>query len=145
MGKSKIIFLSNVILLMFSVSVQTFQLHYPCTLDTGLESEHFPLQIYKFLRNSSRQKYHQRLVWRYEITWHFPRPFCFLQIFATNLIIFSRQNGRFCLCGLVVRVPGYRSRDPRFDSRRCQILWEVVGLERVPVSLVSITEELLEW
>jgi hypothetical protein len=25
------------------------------------------------------------------------------------------------LCGLVVRVPGYRSRGFRFDSRRCQI------------------------
>jgi hypothetical protein len=25
------------------------------------------------------------------------------------------------LCGLVVRVPGYRFRDPEFDFRRCQI------------------------
>jgi hypothetical protein len=31
-----------------------------------------------------------------------------------------------------------------FDSRRYQILWEVVGLERGPLSLVSTTEELLE-
>jgi hypothetical protein len=77
------------------------------------------------------------------------------------------------LCGLVVRVPGYRSRGPgsilgatRFsvklwvlngstqpceynwsplwiqrsgiDSRRYQIFWEVVGLQRGPPSLVSI-------
>jgi hypothetical protein len=35
-----------------------------------------------------------------------------------------------CLCGLVVRVPGYRSRGPGFNSRRYQIFWEVVGLER---------------
>jgi hypothetical protein len=47
------------------------------------------------------------------------------------------------LCGLVVRVPGYRSRGPGFDSRRCQIYWEVVGLERCPLSLVSTIEELL--
>jgi hypothetical protein len=40
------------------------------------------------------------------------------------------------LCGLVVRVPGYKSRGPGF---------EVVGLERGPLSLVSITEELPEW
>jgi hypothetical protein len=53
--------------------------------------------------------------------------------------------GRDCLCGLVVRVPGYRSRNPGFDSRRYQIFWEVVGLERGPLSLVRITEELLEW
>jgi hypothetical protein len=31
-----------------------------------------------------------------------------------------------------------------FDSRRYQIFWEVVGLERGPLSLVSTTEELLE-
>jgi hypothetical protein len=48
------------------------------------------------------------------------------------------------LCGLVVRVPDYRFRGPRFDSRGYQIFWEVVGLERGPLILVSITEELLE-
>jgi hypothetical protein len=49
-----------------------------------------------------------------------------------------------CLCGLVVRVPGYRSSDPGFHSRRYQIFWEVVSLERDPLSLVRITEEVLE-
>jgi hypothetical protein len=48
------------------------------------------------------------------------------------------------LCGLVVRVSGYISRDPGFDSRSYQIFWEVVGLERGPLSLVSTIEELLE-
>jgi hypothetical protein len=43
----------------------------------------------------------------------------------------------------VVTVPGYRSRDPGLGSRRFQIFWEVVGLERGPLSHVS--EELLEW
>jgi hypothetical protein len=45
------------------------------------------------------------------------------------------------LCGLVVRVPGYRSRGPWFDYRRYQIFWEMVwnGVH----SLVSTTEELL--
>jgi hypothetical protein len=38
------------------------------------------------------------------------------------------------LCGLVVRVSGYRSRGPGFDSRRFQIFWEAVGLERGPLS-----------
>jgi hypothetical protein len=32
---------------------------------------------------------------------------------------------------------------PRFDSRRYQIFWEVVGLERDPLSLVSTTEKLI--
>jgi hypothetical protein len=32
----------------------------------------------------------------------------------------------------------------RFDSQRYQIFWEVVGLERGPLSLVSTIEELLE-
>jgi hypothetical protein len=47
------------------------------------------------------------------------------------------------LCGLVVRVPGYRSRGPGFDSPRYQIFLELVGLERGPLSLVSSIEELL--
>jgi hypothetical protein len=47
------------------------------------------------------------------------------------------------VCGLVVRVPDYRSSGPGFDSRRYQILWEIVALERDPFSLVSTIEELL--
>jgi hypothetical protein len=31
-----------------------------------------------------------------------------------------------------------------FDSRRYEIFWEVVGLERGPLSLVNSTEQLLE-
>ena len=53
-----------------------------------------------------------------------------------------------CLCGLVVRVSGYRYRGPGFDPRRYQIFWVAVGLERGPLSLVSLMrsiEELLEW
>jgi hypothetical protein len=53
----------------------------------------------------------------------------------------SRDN----LCDLMVRVPGYRSRDPGFDSRRYQIFWKLLGPELGPISLVRITEELLEW
>jgi hypothetical protein len=49
------------------------------------------------------------------------------------------------LCGLALRVPGYRSRGPGFDFRRYQIFREAVGLERGPLSLVRITEEILEW
>jgi hypothetical protein len=45
--------------------------------------------------------------------------------------------------GLVVRVPGYRSRSPWYDSQRYQIFWEVVGLERGSLSVVSKIEELL--
>jgi hypothetical protein len=49
-----------------------------------------------------------------------------------------------CLCGLVVRVPDYRSRRPEFDSRCYQIFLKIVGMERGPVSLVRIIEELFE-
>jgi hypothetical protein len=45
---------------------------------------------------------------------------------------------------LVVRVAGYKSRVLGFDSRRYQIFREGVGLERGPLSLVRITEKLLE-
>jgi hypothetical protein len=47
------------------------------------------------------------------------------------------------LCDLVVRVSGYRPRGPVSDSRHYQIFWEVVALERGPLSLVSKIEELL--
>jgi hypothetical protein len=47
------------------------------------------------------------------------------------------------LCGLVVRVPRYRSRGPGYDSHRYQCFWEVVGPERGPVSIVDTIEELL--
>jgi len=40
------------------------------------------------------------------------------------------------LCGLVVRVSGYRYRGPGFDPRRYQIFWVVVGLERGPLSFM---------
>jgi hypothetical protein len=42
------------------------------------------------------------------------------------------------LCGLVVRVPGYRSGGP--GSIPCTTRKKVVGLERDPLSLVSTTE-----
>jgi hypothetical protein len=78
---------------------------------------------------------------------------CSLQCF-TILNIFKREwiiveaFKYFCesvdrLCGLVVRVSGYRSRDPGFDSRCFQIFWEAVGLELGPLSLLRTTEELL--
>jgi hypothetical protein len=50
---------------------------------------------------------------------------------------------RHAVCGLVVRVPGYRFQGPWFDSRCYQNFQEVVGLERGPFNLVSTTEELL--
>ena len=53
-----------------------------------------------------------------------------------------RRNDR--LCGLVVRVSGYRYRGLGFDSRRYQIFWVVVSLERGPLSLVRSIKELLE-
>ena len=46
--------------------------------------------------------------------------------------------------GPSVRVSGYRYRGLGFDSRRYQIFWVVVGLERGPLSLVRSIEELLE-
>jgi hypothetical protein len=43
-----------------------------------------------------------------------------------------------CICGLVVRVPGYRSRRTGFDS------WEALDLEKDPLSDVRITDVLFE-
>jgi hypothetical protein len=38
-----------------------------------------------------------------------------------NAFSFSMQSMNDRLCGLVVTVPGYRFRSPRFDSQRYQI------------------------
>jgi hypothetical protein len=46
------------------------------------------------------------------------------------------------LCGLVIRILGYSPRSPGFDSRCHQIFCVTVGLERGPLSLVRINEEL---
>jgi hypothetical protein len=48
------------------------------------------------------------------------------------------------LCGLVVRLPGFRSRGPGFDFQRYHMFSVTVGLERGPLSLMRINEELLE-
>ena len=61
---------------------------------------------------------------------------------SCNLTTVYQVNDR--LCGLVVRVSGYRYRGLGFDSRRYQIFWVVMGLERGPLSLVRSNEELLE-
>jgi hypothetical protein len=44
-----------------------------------------------------------------------------------------------------IRVPGFRSRGAGYGSRRYQAFWEVVGPQRGTLTLVRITEELLEW
>jgi hypothetical protein len=46
------------------------------------------------------------------------------------------------LCGLVVKVPDYRFRGP--GSALPDFFWEVVCLERGPLSLVMIFEELFQ-
>jgi hypothetical protein len=83
---------------------------------------------FRFLRNvvTNRQKYTAS---------HPTRP-----SFRASVPSYVKQYDR--LCGLVVSVSGYRSRGPVFDSRRFQIFWEAVGLERGPLSLVRTTEEL---
>jgi hypothetical protein len=61
--------------------------------------------------------------------------------FSLNQILFFLQMPDR-LCGLVVRVLGYRSGGPGSipgTNRK-----KVVGLERGPLSLVSTTEELLD-
>jgi hypothetical protein len=48
----------------------------------------------------------------------------------------------YIYCGPMMRVSGCRSRGPGYDSRRYQIFWEAVGLERGPLNLLSTIEEL---
>jgi hypothetical protein len=50
-----------------------------------------------------------------------------LQLLFRLSILMLLDNDR--LCGLVIRLPGYRPRGLGFDSRRYQIFWVAVGLE----------------
>jgi hypothetical protein len=61
---------------------------------------------------------------------------------GTNWISKYYLERNYRLCGLVGKVPGYKSRGPGLDSRHYQIFWEGVCLERGPLSLVSTIEEL---
>jgi hypothetical protein len=72
-------------------------------------------------------------------------------IFTPFVLIHFRQSAGFhknkrlndSLCGLVVRVLGYRSGGPGSIPGTTRKK-KVVGLERVPPSLMSTTEELLD-
>jgi hypothetical protein len=66
---------------------------------------------------------------------------CYRDSFTFYIYVYVQVDH---LCGLVVRVPAYRSRGSGFDSRRYLIFWKLVGLERGPFSIVRIIEELLE-
>jgi hypothetical protein len=73
-------------------------------------------------------------------------------LLADSHNILSRWKNYFDrLCGLVVRVLGYRSGGPgsipgttRFSEGKKKKRKTVVGLERGPLSLVSTNEELLD-
>jgi hypothetical protein len=67
--------------------------------------------------------------------------FCLFLCFSLPYVLLIRITDRHC--GLVVRIPGCRSKGPVFDSRHYQISREVVSLGRGPLSLVSTIEELL--
>jgi hypothetical protein len=59
----------------------------------------------------------------------------------TSFILSYFYGSRYRLCGLVVNVPGYRSRGLGSIPGATRFS-EVVGLERGPLSLVWIIEEL---
>jgi hypothetical protein len=83
--------------------------------------------------------------------------FCLSAEMGRHIVILVLQwsmsiSTSFRITGLEVRPPLWSSGESswlqiqrsRFDSRRYHIFWEVVGLERSPVSLMSTFEELLE-
>jgi hypothetical protein len=72
-------------------------------------------------------------------SYHFTRQFFFVEShFICKLYMYIE-----CLCGLVVRVLGYRSEGPGSIPGTTGKK-KVVRLERGPLSLVSTTEELLD-
>jgi hypothetical protein len=68
----------------------------------------------------------------------------FGKYFTVKNLLLIKCRPTQCLCGLVVRVPDYRSKGPGSIPQRYQIFWKALCLERGPLSLVSTMEELLE-
>jgi hypothetical protein len=70
----------------------------------------------------------------------------------TNILPLPGMKANFSMVNLLARPPLWSSGESSWlqtqrsgvDSRRYQIFWEVVGLERGPLCLVSGSEELLE-
>jgi hypothetical protein len=65
-----------------------------------------------------------------------------VSIISTKYLFWYMSIDR--LCGLVVGVPGYRSRGPGSIPGATRFFLEVVDLKRGPLSLAIATEELLE-
>jgi hypothetical protein len=57
--------------------------------------------------------------------------------------LWTKATELVSICGLVVRVSGYRSRGPSSIPGATRFFWVVVGLERGPLGHVSTVEELL--
>jgi hypothetical protein len=67
-----------------------------------------------------------------------------LSVILTADFILLSSVGIDRLCGLVIRVIGYRFTGPGSIPGSTRFFCEVVGLERGPHSLVNTTEKLLE-
>jgi hypothetical protein len=77
--------------------------------------------------------------------YHTPKDDHLSQFYVENQLgeICRQKKNKDRICGLVVRVPGYRSWGPGSIPGTTRKR-NVVGLERGPLSLVSTTEELLD-
>jgi hypothetical protein len=96
--------------------------------------------LYEFNSTDIQQLLLQSVSSLFFLNWYNSR---LLPLIRQFVLIPNRINDAiFLFCGLVVRVPGYRSGGPGFDSRALQEK-KVVGLEWGPLSLMSTTEELL--
>jgi hypothetical protein len=50
-----------------------------------------------------------------------------------------------CLCGLVVRVPGYRPRGPAFDARRYNIKMDLKGIGWSGMGWSDLAQDSSHW
>jgi hypothetical protein len=81
---------------------------------------------------------------RKEISLYFYVPHATCLVYLVLSLLPPSYGKMDCFCSPVFRLPGCRIRGPGFDSRLCQIFCVAVGLERGPLSLLRINEELLE-
>jgi hypothetical protein len=115
---------SEFLVVIFGVHVE-IRVTIKCTLINVKRVLHYSV-VYSVLRFRLPRILHYLL--RYN------RPLCFLATVGAALWHLTKQTTRH-------HIP----EDSTLLNQRSQIFWEIVGLEGGPLSLVSITEELLEW
>jgi hypothetical protein len=135
---------------LFNVGIQIMQfrvLSLSCTLLThSVVSQTLSLWILLDIRPQIISRSGHETVWSVRVLslCHFSLP----PVSSVSVGKEKQNRWAFCCCKVlgtaISKTKAYCERGPGFDSRLYQIFWVAASLERGPLSLVRINEELLE-